>query len=136
VQFNTGYTGGSLTVKGQTVCGVQGTAKSQALTHTGCATGTKLTLPVSSHISNDYFIYPNPSKGKFTISSKNAMTVSEACKMEILNRYGQVVARFEKTLINGQVQIDLEKMHLPDGLYILQYQSEVESKSLRLILQR
>ena len=74
VSFNAGYTGGSLTVKGQTACGVLGAAKVQALTlaTSGCAgsfaknsniglDNSIVALPLEVSIA------PNPSSSDFRL---------------------------------------------------------------------
>ena len=69
LQFNTGYIGGTLSVRGQTSCGTLGTAKNQTLTHAGCAAGTKMGMPITTTEANSFEVslYPNPSAGEFKL---------------------------------------------------------------------
>jgi len=71
VSFNSGFTGGTLSVRGISSCGIIGAAKTQTLTHTSCPTGTKLVLPIvqSNEIKeNTVTISPNPSAGNFNLN--------------------------------------------------------------------
>ncbi len=71
VSFNSGYTGGTLSVKGISDCGVMSGAKTQALTHTSCPTGTKLILPIAQTndiLENTITISPNPSASNFNLN--------------------------------------------------------------------
>ncbi|MFM7710928.1 MAG: M36 family metallopeptidase [Ferruginibacter sp.] len=77
VQFNAGYSGGTMTVRGKTACGVVGSPKSQTLTHTGCPTGTiapaytKGSQVPGNSVSG--VIYPNPSASQFELQSEEVI---------------------------------------------------------------
>ena len=71
VSFNSGYTGGTLSVRGISSCGVISAAKTQTLTHTSCPTGTKLFLPIAQTNEikeNTVTISPNPSASNFNLN--------------------------------------------------------------------
>lgn len=73
VQFNVGYTGGTMTVRGKTACGVVGSPKNQSLTHAGCPTGTIAPAYTKANEVNEKqtsgVIFPNPSATQFELQS-------------------------------------------------------------------
>lgn len=95
LQFNAGYTGGSLTVKGQTACGVFGTSKLANLTHTGCATGTKISPYAVNSTKNiptelsDFILYPNPTFSEFNL--KINTNSSDPVIINILDLQGRII---------------------------------------------
>jgi uncharacterized protein (TIGR02145 family) len=77
LQFNAGFTGGTLTVRGQTACGAIGTARSQTLTSTGCITGKQpnpaLTeSKVAGETDFDVKLYPNPTRNEFVLEIRSS----------------------------------------------------------------
>jgi len=91
LKFITGYIGGALTVKGQTACGITGTAKSQTLTHTTCPTGTKNTLfSKTQNESNSDFkvvLFPNPTKSNFKLKIESS--IHETVQLKISDAQGR-----------------------------------------------
>ena len=114
VSFNAGYTGGSLTVKGQTACGVLGSAKSQVLTHTGCAAGTfaKVQPIIAENPETAISVYPNPGKGSFRVSLNNGSFINQ---LIISEASGKVV--YQKN--NIAVSEILIAENLPAGIYFI-----------------
>jgi hypothetical protein len=97
VSFNTGYIGGSFTVKGQTACGATGTAKSQAVTHTGCPVGTVIPY-VKNQLSTgsqdlDVKIYPNPFTTDFNLVVNSIGR--EKLMIKISDVQGRVIKKME-----------------------------------------
>jgi hypothetical protein len=97
LRFNTGYTGGTISVKGQTICGAQGVAKSQSLTHTGCAIGTKqiTDFAKSNNPNSDFSIqlFPNPTSKEFNlkVNSSNRLPVI----VKVIDAQGRMMKAFE-----------------------------------------
>jgi sugar lactone lactonase YvrE len=132
LRFNTGYTGGSVTVKGQTVCGAQGTAKSQALTHTGCPTGTN-NLPVTKSANpsldlKDFnvTVFPNPTSSLFTVSVDGAKSVSS---IRVLDLQGRALQQMK---INPNEKITLGSKLNP-GAYMLEVKEGEKVKTMRVV---
>ena len=98
IKFNVGYTGGAISVKGQTICGAQGAAKTVTLSHTGCPTGLT-NLPTAKTISqyevNIVSVSPNPSQNSFTFNQtmKTSM-VNQSTQVELMNVNGIVIKRW------------------------------------------
>ncbi len=123
LQFNTGYTGGSITVKGQTACGALGTAKSQVLTHTGCPTGTG-NLPVTKSLSpsldsKDFYVsvFPNPTSTMFTVSVDGANAVSS---IRVLDMQGRVLDQLklspnEKIILGSKLNPGAYMLEVREG---------------------
>ncbi len=77
---------------------------------------------------NSFSVYPNPSSGKFTISS-----VAAAGIVEIINTLGQIL--YSGPLVKGINKIDLTG-ELTPGIYIIKLQSGSEIQTLQLLLGR
>jgi len=129
LQFNTGYIGGSITVKGQTACGVLGTAKSQALTHTGCPAPTR--LPVSGNINEgkqfDVVLFPNPAKTSFQLNCNT--TSQEVMTIKVMDAQGRCVNEIktnaQQTLLFGN--------ELNAGTYLIEVRQGKKRKTVRAV---
>ena len=132
LKFNTGYIGGNLTVKGQTACGAtaQGTARTQALTHTGCPAGTKLSTTVTEVVvDNDLkvAIYPNPSHTDFNLEMLSGS--NEKLKIVITDAEGRTLKTMS-TLPNGIKKIGND---LQPGVYMVKIMQGKITKTLRIV---
>ena len=130
LQFNTGYGGGSLTVKGQTSCGTQGGVRSASLTHSGCPSGTN--APVEfSRIGNEssefaLSVFPNPSTSQFNIVTSGA--VNDMLEAHIYDMQGRELQRWKMNIgSNRQIGADLKP-----GAYIMQVSDGKQSKTTKL----
>jgi len=132
LKFNSGYVGGSLTVKGQTICGVQGTAKSQALTHTACPTGTKMnpyTLNNTEIISkSDFSVFPNPSAAFFNVLSIGDKN-NENIEIRILDLQGRLI---EKSNFNSNDPISVGQ-NLKPGFYMVELKKGKFKQSVKVV---
>jgi len=131
--FNTGYMGGALTVKGQTACGATGTSKSQTLTHTGCAAGTKITPTVNSILgSNDeYQLSPNPTRNHFTLRINNKNSNITPTHIRILDLQGRTIQT--NILASGNQLIFGET--LKPGVYLIEIITGKEVKTMSVVKQ-
>jgi hypothetical protein len=142
VQFNTGYTGGSLTVKGQTVCGAQGTAKSQALTHTGCPTGTvaqpivKVSSGTSQQLEMVLNIYPNPNEGEFDMEIKTNVSEKKSVDIQIIDMKGNLIRKYTAQNENGFVKKHFNEPLLSSGIYTIRVVMNKLSKEARMVIQK
>ena len=134
LKFNSGYIGGSLSVKGQTLCGVQGTSKTQALTHTSCPTGTKnnpyvLNKSISNTDKNSvgFIIYPNPSNSVFNIH-ENSNDISQV-EITIFDLQGRLI---EKNVYENSANIKLGQ-NLKSGVYMAEIKKGESLHSFRLV---
>ena len=131
LQFNAGYAGGSLTVKGQTVCGATGTAKSQALTHTACPTGTKNNpITIIKDKNDDNFkvtLFPNPTTTGFSIKVFSAETTTASIKiMDVQGRLIKTLYAFpQETISFGN--------DFKPGVYMLEVSDGLKKKSIRAV---
>jgi hypothetical protein len=123
LQFNAGYVGGTLTAKGQTACGVLGTAKSQTLTRTGCPTGSKAIMPVAVITDQKISVYPNPSSNTFLFNTNSTSVMN----LRITDLQGRVLENHSKV---GQVRLGAG---LRPGVYMLHYNDGTSSGIIRLI---
>jgi hypothetical protein len=130
LQFNTGFTGGVITVKGQTLCGVLGTAKSQTLTHVTCPAGTKI-LPITSNDINndlDVMIFPNPSTNYF-----NVKLTSNAHELRGLVNIYDLQGRILQAVENNPLCIKKFGEGLNAGVYLVEVIQGKQKKSLRWV---
>jgi len=134
--FDSLYTGGTLSVKGQTICGVLGASKSQALTHTGCAVGAK-NLYVKSELNKSKFevsIFPNPTTNNFNLIIKsdqinNASSVSKKAMIKLSDVQGRVIDLYF---------LDINKINvigesLKHGVYFMEVTQGENVKTEKLI---
>ena len=132
LQFNTGFTGGSVTVKGQTACGAMGAAKSQALTHNSCSTGTsnlpitKSTTPTIDSKDFNVSVFPNPTSTMFTLRVDGAKAVSSVSVFDIQGRLLQQVK------INPYEKIQIGSKLNP-GAYLLEVREGEKVKTVRVV---
>jgi beta-glucanase (GH16 family) len=127
LSFNTGYTGGGITVKSQTACGVLGTAKSLTLTHTGCPSGLKVVSNLSKQeVDKSDFkmdVYPNPCSQYFDMSLTSFNPNKKNVCFELYNLYGQIIKKKRATVVNGKVKERMITEDLSNGIYFLKLDS-------------
>jgi uncharacterized protein (TIGR02145 family) len=135
LQFNTGYIGGTLSVRGQTSCGTQGTAKSQALTHAGCAAGTKMSVPVTTTANSfEVSLYPNPSAGEFKllvnlVGGKTPTMAASKAIVKVIDLQGRLMKSFE---CNAN-QVTALGNELKPGVYMVEVRMGNEVKTVRAV---
>jgi uncharacterized protein (TIGR02145 family) len=129
IRFNTGFTGGSLSVKGQTRCGTLCAAKSQTLTHSGCPTGTKMSVPVTTTpTSFEVSLYPNPSAGEFKLKI-NSPSLKSKATVKVIDLQGRLFKSFE---CNAN-QVTAIGNELKPGVYMVEVRMGDELKTLRAV---
>jgi hypothetical protein len=135
--------GGTLSVKGQSRCGTQGGSKSQALTHTGCAVGTKMSVPITTTTANSFEVslYPNPSAGEFKLlvgvtptmatNLVGGKTPTKATKatVKVIDLQGRLIKSFE-CIANQPTAIGNE---LKPGVYMVEVRMGDEVKTVRAV---
>jgi flagellar hook assembly protein FlgD len=72
------------------------------------------------NVNEAAMVYPNPSRGGFTVTVKNQSKASMAT-IQIVNLYGQVVKTYNATNNNGIVNYTIEDAKLNSGLYFVRY---------------
>jgi len=137
LQFNTGYTGGSVTCKGQTPCGIQGTAKSQALTHTGCPVGTVI-IPFAkaSQLELELNVYPNPNDGNFNLDLKTNSSFQQSLMIEIIDINGKIVKKYSAKTESGFYTKHFSESILAGGIYTLRVIANNKVKDIKLFIEK
>ena len=141
LQFNTGYIGGSVTCKGQTPCGILGTAKTQALTHTGCPTGT-IIIPTAKLGSNaepielELNVYPNPNDGNFNLDVKANSTNPQSLVILIIDVNGKVIKRYSAKTESGIFTKHFSESNLAGGIYTMRVVSNKTIKEVKLLIEK
>lgn len=142
VSFSNTYTGGSISVKAKSVCGVVGGARSLALTlgvvgvaPNGVNNGTSISIQENNE-QNSGQIYPNPSNGSFTLRVKTDIFENINVQVKIHDLGGKQVAHFNTENNSGYINAKYDASHLDNGLYTVSYILNGQLKSLRLIVQK
>jgi len=134
VHFNTGYTGGVISVKSQSRCGTLSAARSQTLTHTGCALGTKMSQPITTTNNNSFEVslYPNPTANAFKLLIKNnkasGLSSSQAI-VKVIDIQGRMMKSFQANT-NQVISIGNE---LKPGVYMVEVRLGEEVKVVRAV---
>lgn len=132
LQFNTGYRGGTLAAKGETICGALGSSRSISLTHSLCPSGykqaylTEKPLNTFSKIPGG-IIFPNPAKYDFTI--KMFTQLESKTKVDIVDVKGRNLKSY---LIKSSEPFSFGKDLLP-GVYFIRLTQEKSSRILKII---
>ena len=102
---------------------------------TGCAPGSRA---VEANVANNLvdennaaLVYPNPSKGGFTVTVKNESKATMAT-IQIVNLYGQVIRTYNATNNNGFINYRIEDAKLNTGLYLVKYTVGETTGSIKL----
>lgn len=81
---------------------------------------------LSKHVINkDITIFPNPTNGKFTITSET----SQISNLAIHNAIGDVVYSQQNTNLNNQIDLSF----LPQGIYLVSVESNKIRKTMKLV---
>ncbi len=128
LRIDAGFTGGSLTVKGQSSCGAQGAAYSQVLTHGGCPAGTRTTPYATNDGANTKLtaqLFPNPTTNAFNlkVSSTNTLPVVAI----IRDAEGRLIKSF--TIKAGELSNFGNE--LTSGVYMIEVMQGEERKVMR-----
>ena len=141
LQFNTGYTGGSITCKGQTPCGILGTAKSQTLTRTGCPAGTVIIPfakagPYANSIELELNVYPNPNDGNFNLDIKSSSIIQKSLIIQIIDLNGKIVKKYVSQSLNGVFNKHFSESNLAGGIYTLRVIVNGKVKDTKLFIEK
>ncbi len=126
--IQTGFTGGNVTAKCQSTCGVSGASKSQALTHTACPSGTKNSNVNTGAIGLfDVNIFPNPTTSAFNLQISSSS--SEAFAVKVLDVQGRLI----KSLVVYATEINNIGNDLKSGVYMVEITQGKEKKTVRVV---
>jgi hypothetical protein len=137
LSFNAGYVGGALTVKSQTVCGIQSTAKSVTLTHTGCPVGTIIipellaTKKAIDAYDNYAQIFPNPNNGKFSVKYLSEFQSEKEVLISIKDFTGRIVLQRKVKSIRGMNVFQFDQQ-LSTGIYVVEVEVGNEIKVMKM----
>lgn len=94
---------------------------------------TDTTNSISYHtIQNTIKLYPNPTKGSFTI---NGTLQSGHASIEILNTLGVSIYKEAIQLKNNDIHHSIDVNHVPQGMYLLKITSDDYSRNIKFIKQ-
>jgi hypothetical protein len=78
-------------------------------------------------------VYPNPSKGRFTLSMES--DIAENCAYTLMDPMGKLLDRGNLEVKNGENLFDFNFENLSKGLYILRIRQEERLQSVKLIIE-
>lgn len=89
-----------------------------------------------NNINDDLFvlsIYPNPSKGQFTVESN--ITQIRQLDMSIMNSTGKLIKRKSITNNTGTFRENIDLSAYSKGIYLIKLSNESNEKSIKIIIQ-
>jgi hypothetical protein len=124
LEMLTGFAGGALSVRGQTTCGLLGTAKTVNLVDTACPTSRFARLNNLLNQNASIKIIPNPNRGSFALRIQLPGQQPEKGLLELLDARGMRVGAQEITLYSGQTISSIwdQKMLRP-GIYWIRFRN-------------
>jgi len=93
----------------------------------GFATGTFTTLGVEDFSLNATMIYPNPSKGIFTVRAKSAL--------KTINIYAQTGALIKSIQATESENTEVNVEGLPTGIYLIELQNDTDRSWKKVIIE-
>lgn len=134
LSFLSGFTGGSISVAGQTACGTLGTAKLQTLISTGCRTLTEKGSPdFTSKLIDFETVYPNPNRGIFNITIQ--ATSKQNCRLQLYNSHGLLLKSYlipSRTM--GPTEFRIYEPGLVPGVYFLKSEESLQNRPYRFVV--
>jgi hypothetical protein len=130
LQFNAGYIGGNIGVKGQTACGITGAAKTQLLKQVSCIAGTKLNPIFSKENTNglNVSISPNP-----TTTAFNLKIVGSDVNKNTVVKIRDIEGRLLNTISTMSKQNISFGNDLLPGVYMLEVSNGINQKTIRAV---
>ncbi|MEO0471325.1 MAG: DUF4331 family protein [Bacteroidota bacterium] len=113
--------------------GGQGTAGNAATINFTVINGTSTSKRGPIDVQAEAIVYPNPTKGQFHFSMKNA--AMGAVSMQVFNQVGTVVRQLNFFSGADNWKYDLDLSDLPDGMYLVQVIDSQQSITKRLLKQ-
>ncbi len=130
VIFGSGWTGGTISVRAVSACGMVSAAKSLLLTHRGCPAGTRFAQPTPTTQ-----LYPNPNNGIFTLKVNTGSTLNEVAQIKVLDFSGRLVYQTSAKTINGNLSTNLQA-NLCNGVYMVVCIINGKAQKLRMVVQK
>ncbi|MBU6157561.1 MAG: T9SS type A sorting domain-containing protein [Bacteroidetes bacterium] len=130
------FTSGSISVKAKTACGVLGGARSFALTRCSVAPLPRAeeNLISAAEVSNQ--LYPNPTKGKFTLTVNTGIAERVNVSVRLFDMTGKVVAQYNAINAGSVINSTYDASQLPNGVYNVQYTLGNRTKAIKMFIQK
>jgi hypothetical protein len=139
IQFNSGFAGGSLSVRGQTNCGITGTSKAVTLSSATCREALPVTKNANTQpSSNDkrVSLYPNPNQGSFYLDVVTGSINQEKATISFINTNGKVVKQIQTQTFAGSIKQQFNLNDLANGIYLVKVQTSTYKATTKLMIQR
>ena len=136
LRFDAGYTGGSVTAKAVSACGVFGGVRSLTLTlcPARMSNSNLITLEGNNEVIDQ--IYPNPNNGNFKLTVNTGILENANATVRVVDIYGRLISQFNTVNNNGAIITDYKGSNLANGVYTVQYTVGSVSKSLKFVVQK
>jgi hypothetical protein len=138
IQFSTGFSGGSLSVRGQTNCGITGTARAVTLSSATCRESLPVTKNANTQpLSNDKRVrlYPNPNQGSFYIDVVTGNINQEKAIVSFINSNGRVVKQIQTQTFAGSIKQQFNLYDLANGIYLVKVETPTYKTTTKLMIQ-
>jgi hypothetical protein len=135
VSFGSLYTGGSISAKGETVCGVFGGVRSATLTLCSPAARSASDNTITSAEVADQ-LYPNPNNGKFRLTVNTGISERANVIVRLFDMTGKVVAQYNAINTAGVINSTYDAGQLPNGVYTVQYTLGNQTKAIKMFIQK
>jgi len=133
VYYGAGFTGGAITAKAVTACGIIGAARSITITHTGCPSGTRFVQTAEATPTTQ--LYPNPNNGNFTLKVQTGVIANTPAQVKVVDMAGRVVYQTTTKNNNGTVLSNINT-NLTNGVYMVVYTVNGVTNSTRMVVQK
>ena len=127
-----GFVGGTLSVKGQTSCGVLGSAKSQVLTSTGCVPFLMKSITQETQVwKRSTQLYPNPNQGVYSLDLNTQFNFP--VHVEVLDINGKLVEQYQ--LSNNFQGKKMNMKSKISGIYFIRIHDLHYSETIKMVVQ-
>jgi hypothetical protein len=138
IQFNIGFAGGSLSVRGQTNCGITGIARAVTLSSATCREALPVTKNASTKpLSSDkrVSLYPNPNQGSFYLDLVTGSINQEKAIVSFINSNGRVVKQIQTQTFAGSIKQQFNLYDLANGIYLVKVETPSYKTTTKLMIQ-
>lgn len=139
ISFKPAFSTGTLSVKTQNGCN-SSAASTLSLSADECLVSKTMGVKVLEDAGPDQIsigqVYPNPNKGQFNITVHTG-TLKGMARLQLIDMFGKVVWDKSEAVNNrGLMQLPVNNINIPSGIYELKFMLAGQTKTTRVIIAR